>query len=72
MWTRGVTISRPNAYEAFALPLSYKSKIYCGGKRTRTSEPEGEHLQCPAIATMRYPQLLYVPMIGLEPIKPRA
>ena len=28
-----------------------------GGKRTRTSEPEGADLQSAAIAAMRYPQL---------------
>ena len=53
-----------------------------GGKRTRTSEPEGADLQSAAIATMRYPNFCIsflscqcepftVPIVGLEPTKIR-
>ena len=30
-----------------------------GSRRTRTAEPEGEHLQCSAIAAMRYSQICW-------------
>ena len=39
--------------------------LFGGGKRTRTSEPEGADLQSAAIAAMRYPHLEQVVRIEL-------
>jgi len=43
-------------YKYFVFKFQTLLGLFCGDRKTRTSEPEGEHLQCPAIAAMRYPQ----------------